>query len=1096
MSNLEPANRPGRGARSRSSSDVSNGLYVEGRALSALPSNRVLSLNSARQNNSRFLQAEFASLEASTMLSTYTLGPVSQTNLMSLPITNQILDAMQDDFQFGSIPARSQTWGLHSQSSEKLDLGKTKENVAPVTQGVPPSFNSLRALPEATKNDPRDPVGNIPVISKTSQENWNPRNAASSLTVSPQVSNQSLVLAPPDPNARESSLKHLRSVCDRHSQQLLNLELRNTLEDPFEARYTATFDVFYNTRRFFEGSSKTILDSTLRVQLTSPESVNGKSIYGIYLQDVLPSTTDFGESRQVYDPPSTTGAKILVNELVKQLTSDRSCSSREAEVSTSAQCLEKFNNTSDEILYNENYAFAPDPHHLHQDRNLGSSVHDSARSKKSLRIQPRSKRLAFRAGRPRSPFSSVRKRSPPLKPRAVMAWWKERERDTTSVGPTTLSFIDATNNPLMQNEREEKEKFRRLHPLRRISSLFGLSRRSSKDSFKLVGKFKKSCQSLHSLPSQFSLPECREGTPSFITTSIGKNYHTPTESSRPVSQEIIKVRQTSTSSSVVQQRISSFETPREQVFEKKCQTSPSYQLLSTIKPVRGRSLKDRFEAPLRSGSFQSKNDVPSPFANSSPSPTVIQIQDQAWEKNSKDKRMLEIEHDPASASRHSPLSTDLLENFENFDEPYTPVGSCPGLWSPHSDRTGVAATGSNSTQESLCDAEIVLSSPDFSDPQIVTSTPPCYSRPNTPIILSHGTSIHDEEDEFSHLKIFSNDNFSAASNPVVLFSDFQNQGSSDKIVQNIVQEYEPSLSKQKPGPCTAILSALDPDDNKENIPPETSDPEIALGEDWQNHLDISTPDFPPRTTSRTSEANQLEGSLESSANRRNTEEFISSKGRNWRRQSIRMVKSALGSFRARVSGSIDSKINSGLVKKRASVLDFFKIPRNDTVNSTVAPVSNTSFRILPTVSGHSADHEPELQPNKNKSILSTRLGRKKKPILTVPKYSKKTQRRGNIFGLFDFARAPPSSSFVVYSSPESKTTATKSNPGFKRATSRISRRLSLNVLPFIKRRGVSAPTARPPLSGPQYSLEEVQNEAVSNPSPLPQLELRLSHSEL
>ncbi|KAF3285392.1 hypothetical protein TWF970_010450 [Orbilia oligospora] len=877
-----------------------------------------------------------------------------------------------------SSTVKSPEEGVEAQTD--LSIERRKENFAPiVNQQSRTEFTTSTAKEADIANE--EPQIRLPTPSPSSSR-ATVRIARDSIETSRSISD--------DSNGPTTSSCPLREDPESSLQSLYgnippgwtsNLELIHAIEDPFDAKYTAAFDVFYNTRRFFDKPSGTILDGSYDNYPIGSGTVSGKSIYGVFINDSLIGESIAAVGPRSFIPPSLPGMDFFHR--------------RALELSTPSKI------------------------------------------------------------------------STP--PKTVMAWWKEREAMISQVEPTGRGTLDTSlgmqMSKLIPNEKpkappspkteppKKKEKEKRRNPLRRLSSLFG-KRQNSETSLKSMAKSNESHRSLNSLPSQVSLPQYRQGLPSFITANIVRNNRASHAVSGNI--EIARPRQISDSSSVVQQRISSFEAPRPIRVEKKYQTSPSYQLLNTLKPVRGRSLKEHFEKGPETGT----RDV---------DPNALYEDTQAQKATPQHELVTPPDisgHEISISSHHTPPILDTSNGSDSIHLEDFSVTNPPFIEN---------FEGETSGSQEIYDAELVLSSPDFSDPQIVTSTPLQNSGLGSPLvpqsisILGDSRSSHNFDSPLDSSANSNRNNNSMNFRPIGATKSTSSSKLAHvrKTVERIDKRYD----------STRSVDSAASDDNKENIAPNESVPDL--------------PNISPRNSRRRSLSGIL-GFIRGETNTQGMgiklEGSLRRHNRGWQKRPLRMVKSALGPFGAKNSGKTISQDQHGIKKKRQSVLDLFKFSRPvDTAHSTPTP-GTPSFRVLPTSDSISLSSEIELPVHKNRSRLSMKLGRKKKPILVVPKYPKKDRSRGNLFGLFEFKKGSPRSSFVIHSdtkeAPERKF-STGSNGTISKAT----RRLSKNVFPIFKRRIFSAPPDTQSLLPEPESL--VRERSISPP---PQLELFLPSS--
>ncbi|KAK6355360.1 hypothetical protein TWF696_004469 [Orbilia brochopaga] len=529
-----------------------------------------------------------------------------------------------------------------------------------------------------------------------------------------------------------------------------------------------------------------------------------------------------------------------------------------------------------------------------------------------------------------------------------------------------------------------------------------------------------------------------------------------------------KPRQTSESSSIVQQRISSFETPRPALVEKKYQTSPSYQLLNAIKPVRGRSLKEHFEPT--GGRVETTVPVSGVTQDENPAFGAESLEPQ-------DRSASEI-------SSVKPTSNlNLTGEMEISDRQDTSHSVTPeqdsSANSNELDRSEGESSDLNSILHNIYDAEVEpspLPSPDFSDPQIVTSTPDQNSCLNSPATHAHDILVsenHQDDSTQSHSiePVSTANNLTKSPARVMQEIDGNRQALPPKTQ---VQSDEKSKMSE-------IVNELNADDNKENIAPEETDPSepttVYLGDRAMSLSSLSR--------LAQSEVNDDVPALV------DKEKPGPRKNGGWPKRPLRMVRSAIDSIRVR-SGESSASKEKERKKTRSSVLDLFKFARTYKTVDESDLTGTPSFRVLPTIDCPSA--EPEIFRRKTKSSLSVRLDRKKKPILAVPKYPKRRRSRGNIFGLFEYGRAQKRSSFIVHSDSTSKPTTPRKTSHTSRKTfaSRIARRFNMKILPLFRRRRIFSAS-----SGTGVLEEEEEPIRFERtPSPPPRLELELPRSGL
>ncbi|KAF3941676.1 hypothetical protein ABW19_dt0208196 [Dactylella cylindrospora] len=848
--------------------------------------------------------------------------------------------------------------------------------------------------------------------------------------------------------------------------------LLRSLEDPFNARYAAAFDVFYNARRFFEQPSGTILDSSMDELTISAGTVSGKSIYGVYIDEPQLFTHLIGIEPSPKVPPNTPNATNISQRIAEDGSMGESTNPRKlAEGHTNAHSNEtsdtQAGKTSTQPTYINLERPAIPPRRLPTLKGLPSSQETYGGIRYPLQgaavTPPRTRDAVLKVSPPHSSIALYRKRNSPLRPKAVMAWWKERDAATS--GSDGLNRVGMVKPPSRQSSRgsrsslsndglSKKQKHKKRNPLRRFSALFG-KRRASNHSLKSTAMSNGSHKSLKSLPSQVFIPECKQGTPSFITTDIVKNR--PTSIAPGAIEDVNnKTRQTS-GSSIVRQRISSFETPRPVQVEKKYQTSPSYQMLNTLKPVRGRSMKERYEKTGDTSTPTGKRceDIP-PKANvlpKEPSPTGsnggVLVADVSLVSDTSNSAFICSGNEDPEADTSRGLSALEKE-----------IGLVPKHNSSGGDTSGLS-----SIFQDIYDAEVAIGTPDLLDPRIITSTPIRDSGRSSPKLLSEDVSIAGPQ----VLKINQN-----ATNTSLQFEHSTDPISTSCIVQEpndgvsatYLSTKESKLLAQKPTSQSTSLPSMeviDNDENKENIAPDES---------YRTFPEIPSTAFIPSPRIARFEAD-FSGLITE------TQKYISRKHQSLQKRSLRLVKSALDSF----------KFGTSSQGKRSSVLGLFKLSRSSEVDPL--PHGATSFRILPTIDSPHAEYE--IPNKKSKSGLRARLGRKKKPILAVPKYPKKNRSRGSLFNLFDFNRSRRESSFIVHQDSKLQTPRKTSEGSNETIASRIQRRFS--ILPLFKRRIFSAPT------GPSVDVHihiPPEGEASVNRSfsPPPRLELQLSRSGL
>ncbi|KAF3310406.1 hypothetical protein TWF173_009520 [Orbilia oligospora] len=820
---------------------------------------------------------------------------VSATRPIPQVETSDIDGSEQTEFRQEYESQRNKSSGIVKSPEEgveaqtDLSIERRKENFAPIVNQQSRTEFAISTAKEADIAN-EEPQTRLPTPSPSSSR-ATVRIARDSIEASRSISD--------DSNGPTTSSCPLREDPESSLQSLYgnippgwtsNLELIHAIEDPFDAKYTAAFDVFYNTRRFFDKPSGTILDGSYDNYPIGSGTVSGKSIYGVFINDSL----------------------------------------------------------------------------------IGESI---------AAVVPRS-------------FI------PPSLP--------EREAMISQVEPTGRGTLDTSLGMQMSNFiPNEKPK----------------APPSPKDE-----------------PPKKKEKEKRHRASHAASGNI----------------EIARPRQISDSSSVVQQRISSFEAPRPIRVEKKYQTSPSYQLLNTLKPVRGRSLKEHFEKGPETGT----RDV---------DPNALYEDTQAQKATPQHELVTPPDisgHEISISSHHTPPILDTSNGSDSIHLEDFSVTNPPFIENFESETSG---------SQEIYDAELVLSSPDFSDPQIVTSTPLQNSGLGSPLvpqsisILGDSRSSHNFDSPLDSSANSNRNNNSMNFRPIGATKSTSSSKLAHvrKTVERIDKRYD----------STRSVDSAASDDNKENIAPNESVPDL--------------PNISPRNSRRRSLSGIL-GFIRGETNTQGMgiklEGSLRRHNRGWQKRPLRMVKSALGPFGAKNSGKTISQDQHGIKKKRQSVLDLFKFSRPvDTAHSTPTP-GTPSFRVLPTSDSISLSSEIELPVHKNRSRLSMKLGRKKKPILVVPKYPKKDRSRGNLFGLFEFKKGSPRSSFVIHSdtkeAPERKF-STGSNGTISKAT----RRLSKNVFPIFKRRIFSAPPDTQSLLPEPDSL--VRERSISPP---PQLELFLPSS--
>ncbi|KAK6537043.1 hypothetical protein TWF281_001245 [Arthrobotrys megalospora] len=939
-----------------------------------------------------------------------------------------------------------------SEHQMNMSVERRKENVAPAISQQPRVSSAAYTTKETSQTDeqqPARPPTPYPIASgRAVRESI---ELSHRLTNDPNRSTASLNLP-----LREDLLHSLQSMYGSLPSELTsNLEFLRAIEDPFDAKYTTAFDVFYNTRRFFDKPSGTILDVTSDEPPIGSGTVSGKSIYGIFIDDsLLYEATSIMEPKP-FIPPTLLDTNFFPRETFQSSTTGSSgieprVSFHQKSLTIPSRRLHR-PQLSESIGYNS----------LPRCRKVaGRDIITSP-----IRLRP-----TFRISPPRSPSFGMRKKTSTLRPRAVMAWWKEREAaaSRSSALGHVISKSHFNEQPKLtppNDEPERKEKEKRGNPLRRLSSLFG-KRQSSETSLRSMTRSNGSHRSLNSLPSQVSLPECPQGIPSFITANIVRNSRVPSSAGENV--QITTVRRTSESSSVVQQRISSFEAPRPIRVEKKYQTSPSYQLLSTLKPVRGRSLKEQFEKELGSGTGQPEYVDPKAVCEEIPART--------WEVDILQAPVtsstLSSHEASASTCQIPAVGVSILDVSSGSDSIQLDRHSMAN--SPFTENFGGEGNSGSFPQE-IYDAELVLSSPDFSDPQIVTSTPLLNSGLSSPLIpqsisilgdshSSHGLNSSPESSINSHHHVI----------PLQAIGAIKSTSSNKSA-----SVQKPINSADKTYNTSTGMNITASDDNKENVAPDENLPNL--------------PSLSPYNTRRVSVSSIL-GFVQGETNTHNMgtrfRGSLRRQNRGWQRHPLRMVKSALGSFGLKDTSKPVTKDQNEPKRKRPSVLDLFKFSRPADATASIPTPSTPSFRILPTVDSASLPGEVETPIPKNKSILSMKLGRKKKPILAVPKYPRKDKSRGNLFGLFEFNKTAPKSSFVIH--PDAKgATGRKVSTGSNRTVSKITRRFSMNVFPIFKRRIFSAPPDRQSL--PPEPIPTPRERSISPP---PRLELTLSGSGL
>ncbi|KAK6520638.1 hypothetical protein TWF506_000888 [Arthrobotrys conoides] len=1040
----------------RSLSDVQVGRLEESQGREARPPTRTVSLASSGTGSylplgerapSDFQQRRISAARPIPRVETSNIDDTGRTDF------RRGYENQRNRATSGTVNAPEE--GLETQANPSTE--RHKENLAPIINQQPwAEFAASAAKEDNIAN--KEPLIKIPISSPPSS-GGTVRINRDSIETSRSISDDSKRPTTPSGHPlREDSLYGLQSMYGNiQSDWTSNLELLRAIEDPFDAKYTAAFDVFYNARRFFDKPSGTILDSSSDRYPIGSGTVSGKSIYGVFINDSLLGEPATAVGPRSLIPPSLPGMGFFHRRALQLNPSNSTSIDQKTSVPQKSLTVPTRRLRRPQISDSMGYNSLP--------RRRKVAGRDTIAS--PIRLRP-----IFRTSPPRAPSFGMRKKTSTLRPKAVMAWWKEREAMVSQIetfGRGSLNTGPGIPKPILSEQPKlakappppkdepQKKKEKRRNPLRRLSSLFS-KRQNSAISLKSMAKSNESHRSLNSLPSQVSLPQYRQGLPSFITANIVRNNRASNSAGDNI--EISRPRQISDSSSVVQQRISSFEAPRPIRVEKKYQTSPSYQLLSSLKPVRGRSLKEHFEKGLESGTRDVKpnalfEDMRIRVHNATPEHELVTPPDISG-------------HEPSISSHHTPPILDTSNGSDSTHLDGFSVTNPPFVENSEGERSG---------SQEIFDAELVLSSPDFSDPQIVTSTPLQNGGLGSPLIPQ---SISILEDSRSSNNFDSSLNSSANSNRYNNSMIFRTIGATKSTSNSRLAHAQKTIKPtDKIYDSTRSVDSAASDDNKENIAPDEGLPDL------------------PNISHRNSRRRSLSGILGFVRGESNTQgmgvKFEGSHrrhNRGWQKHPLRMVKSALGPFGAKDYGKAVSQDQRGIKKRRQSVLDLFKFSRiTDSANSTPTP-GTPSFRVLQTADSVSLPSEIELPVHKNRSRLSMKLGRKKKPILAVPKYPKKDKSRGNLFGLFEFNKGSPRSSFVIHSDTK-EATERKVSTGSNRTLSKMTRRFSKNVFPMFKRRIFSAPADTQNLQPEPESF--VRQRSISPP---PQLELRLPASGL
>ncbi|KAF3901642.1 hypothetical protein ABW21_db0206900 [Orbilia brochopaga] len=382
----------------------------------------------------------------------------------------------------------------------------------------------------------------------------------------------------------------------------------------------------------------------------------------------------------------------------------------------------------------------------------------------------------------------------------------------------------------------------------------------------------------------------------------------------------------------------------------------------------------------------------------------------------------------------------------------------------------------NSILHNIYDAEQVepspLPSPDFSDPQIVTSTPDQNNSLHGPATAAHDilTSENHQTGSAAHEILISENNQTAPTEADSIEATSTKSNNLTKSPARVMQEIDgnrqvpPSkhqVTSDKKMELSETVNEFNADNNKENIAPEEDD----QSDPTTVHLGDRAMSLSSLSRIAHSEANDDIPALG------HGEETASRWHGAWPKRPLRMVRSAIDSIRVRgAEGSASQEKRRK--RPRPSVRELFKFARSYKAVEESDLGGTPSFRVLPTIDCPST--EPEAFPRKTKSSLSVRLDRKKKPILAVPKMQ---QQR---------------SSFIVHSEPNSKPTTPRktSYTSRKSFASRIARRFNMKILPLFRRRVFSAPSVSETLE------EEEPIRFQRTPSPPPRLELELPRSGL
>ncbi|KAF3901574.1 hypothetical protein ABW21_db0202697 [Orbilia brochopaga] len=528
-------------ASSRSLSD----LQGENRAAAARPPTRTVSLASALLNGSKVSLSE-RPIRAITQIRAPQQSPAPQPDRLRMAPLRVVDDLQENQGRPRIASGASETKAAAAtEPHEDAAFDRHKENLAPTANsqadldtnalavakdGFTIYEDSSLSLDDATPTDMRPPTPNINAPWSPTPEDFDTAIERDALL---------------DTNFDEGLIHELQCMYGppsdprNESQSDFSLKLLRAIKDDFEGKYKAAFDVFYNTRRFFGQPCGTILDTAhAEEQVIGCGTVTGKSIYGVYVEKPHAYESDAETEQYCSAPPNTPNAIQVpraanLNSQILHETTEPDNHKTGAPREQSGDGLQSNKCDNEPSRPKSRQLSLPSRRFPIPQLSTSVSTYNSLPNRRNTVTPPRRQHPAFLASPPRSPLSSGRKKNSPLRPKAVMAWWKERDaaasinnapNNAPIARPHSRPSSSGSMSSLSNDEFRQRGggRHKKRNPLRRLSSLFAKPKSShgSQASMGLSNDFLKSS---NSLPSQVFLPECEHGTPSFITSTIIKN---------------------------------------------------------------------------------------------------------------------------------------------------------------------------------------------------------------------------------------------------------------------------------------------------------------------------------------------------------------------------------------------------------------------------------------------------------------------------------------------------------------------------------------------------------------------------------------------